>query len=153
VRKYSILIALCSLFGCADGRVDIIEKNGEVIGECSARFYWHWYGAQDSVDYMIYICAKEYIDKGLNISDASILKNDYTLPKPPEGQSWNKKTAFKQFDAGNISEQKYGYILAAIEYEYILKKRWAKEQLDKGNIDSVAYEKVILNAKQIFHGE
>lgn len=153
MKSFCVLFFVSLLLGCAEGRLDVIGKYGVVVGECSARFDWHWYGAQDSVDYMNYICAKEHIDKGLGISDASILENDYTLPIPPLGSSWNKKMAFEQFKADKISEKKYGYILAAIEYEYILKIRWAQEQLEKGNIDQAQYENSLLEAKYIFHGE
>lgn len=153
MKNYSILFFLCFLLGCAEGRLYVVGNQGEILGECSARFYWHWQGAQDSVDYMLYICAQEYLDKGYKLSDESILENDYTLPNPPLGSSWNKKIASEQFNLNRISEREYGYILAAIEYEYILKRRWAEEQLEKEIIDEAKYQQVLAEAKYEFYGK
>lgn len=138
--------------GCAQGRLDVIDTNGKVIGECSAAFDWHWYGAKDSVNYILGLCVQEQIVKGYTISNKEILNNDYSLPEPPKGSFWNKVTAKKQFKKGNISEQKYGYILAAIEYEYILKLGQAENDLAKQLINKKAFEQAVEKAKREFNG-
>lgn len=148
----TVLLLICLLVGCAQGRVDVINTKGEVIGECSAAFDWHWYGVEDSVNYIIHLCAQQNIAKGYLISDESILQNDYSLPVPPKGSYWNKVTAKKQFKASSISEQEYGYILAAIEYEYILKVEQAENNLNKNVIDAKEYEQVLEKAKVRFNG-
>ncbi|WP_199608921.1 hypothetical protein [Flocculibacter collagenilyticus] len=43
-------------------------------------WHWHWHGAQDSVDDILYICAKDHFENGKEISDSSIFNNDYSLP-------------------------------------------------------------------------
>ncbi|WP_076411197.1 hypothetical protein [Shewanella sp. UCD-KL12] len=147
-------VALISSFlvGCAQGRLDVIDTNGKVIGECSAAFAWHWYGAKDSVNYILNLCAQEQIVKGYTISDKTVLVNDYTLPVPPKGSVWNKITAKAQFKTGNISEQQYGYILAAIEYEYILKVEQAENDLARALISKKDFEQAIEKAKLEFNG-
>lgn len=148
-----ILILSLSIVGCAKGQVDVLSKEGEFLGSCTAKFDWHWYGAKDSVDYLLYICAKEHRDNGKLLSDNTIFDNDYSLPIAPEGEVWNKRNAFSAFKKGQFSEQKYGYILAAIEYDFIFKKQVAREQLDSSVIDKVRYEQLIEQAKYEFYGE
>ena len=115
MRSINLALILFLLVGCAQGRLDVINTKGTVIGECSAAFDWHPHGAQDSVNYILNLCAQKYIAVGYTVSDKSILTNDYALPVTPSGSIWNQKIAKEQFNAGYISEQKYGYILAAIE--------------------------------------
>lgn len=147
------LIPALFILGCAKGQVDVLSQDGEILGSCTAEFNWHWYGAQDSVDYLLYLCAKEHRDNGKVISDNSIFDNDYSLPIPPEGEGWNKRNAHSAFKTGQFSEQKYGYILAAIEYDYSLKQQQAREQLESGAIDQRGYEQKIKNAKSAFYGK
>ncbi|MEM7359901.1 MAG: hypothetical protein AAF431_12445 [Pseudomonadota bacterium] len=153
MKLYLALIPALFIFGCAKGQVDVLNQDGEILGSCTAEFNWHWYGAKDSVDYLLYICAKEHRDNGKVISDNSIFDNDYSLPKPSEGESWNKLNAYSAFKTGQFSEQKYGYILAAIEHDFDLKKQRAREQLDSGAIDQQLYEKKIKNAESTFYGK
>ncbi|MBL4942439.1 MAG: hypothetical protein JKY81_12345 [Colwellia sp.] len=141
------------LSGCAADRVDIINNEGNIVGECTAEFNWHWYGVNDSVDYILNLCAQTYIAQGYKLSNGSILENNYTLPEPPRGNLWNKKIAYEQFKKGSISEQKYGYILAAIEYEYILKTNAANKKLANGLINKADYKQILNKAKTEFTGE
>ncbi|MEJ2762401.1 hypothetical protein VV869_00135 [Photobacterium sp. MCCC 1A19761] len=140
------------LFGCAQGRVDILDRDENVVGYCSADFNFHWYGAQDSVSYILYLCAKEYIVKGYSISDESILDNDYTIPLAPNGKNWNKALAKEYFSQNLLTEEKFGYILAAIEYEYWMKLNAAKEQLLRSAITQPEYERLVKEAKAEFEG-
>lgn len=152
--KLLLILMLSQFFiGCAKGRLDVLNEQGNILGSCTAKFYWHWYGAKDSVDYLLYICAKEHRDNGNLISDNSIFDNDYSLPKAPEGGIWNKRNAYASFKSGQISEQKYGYILASIEYDFIVKKQLVREQLDFGVIDQQSYEQLVKQAKYAFYGE
>ena len=146
------IIALC-LSGCAKGSLDILDQNNHVIGQCSANFNWHWYGAQDSVDYLLFICAQGHLEKGRKISDSPILAVDYTIPAPPTGKNWNKKTAFEQFKARKIPENIYGYILADIEYHFIKQRQQANDMLSQGKISKAQYEQLIKQAKENFAGK
>lgn len=150
-----VRIALLSSFllGCAQGRFDVIDANGKVIGECSAAFDWHWYGAKDSVNYVLNLCAQEQIAKGYTLSDNKILVNNYAIPTPPKGSVWNKVTAKEQFKAGYISEQKYGYILAAIEYKYALKIKKAEHELSQNLISEQDFKQTVAKAKFDFNGK
>lgn len=148
-----VIILSFILLGCAKGRVDILSQEGHLLGHCTANFYWHWHGAKDSVDYMLYRCAKEHRDQGRVISDISVFDNDYTLPLPPEGESWNKRNSYNQYKSGALTERKYGYILAAIEYDYIQKKSAAKSQYESGAIDQNQYEKFLKSAEETFSGK
>lgn len=140
------------IVGCARGQLDIIDADENIVGECSANFYGHWYGAQDSVDYILHVCAKEQVEKGYRISDGSIFDNDYTLPEPPQDSAWNKRAAEREFKDGNISEKQYGYILAAIEYEFWLAKGRAEKQLESGVIDEEEYDRALSEAEDKFEG-
>lgn len=153
MRILLTFILSLSILGCAKGKVDILSTEGEFLGSCTASFDWHWYGAKDSVDYLLYICAKEHRDNGKLVSDNSIFNKDYSLPSAPEGQTWNKQNSRSAFKNGKFSEQKYGYILAAIEYDFISKKHIAREQLDSGSIDKKQYQKLIKQAEFAFYGE
>jgi hypothetical protein len=152
--KIVYIVLLSSLlFGCAQGRFDVIDSNGKVIGECSAAFDWHWYGARDSVNYVLNLCAQEQIAKGHTLSDNSILVNNYVIPVPPKGSAWNKVTAKEQFKAGYISEQSYGYILAEIEYKYVLKIKKAEYEFAKNLISEQDFKQTVAKAKFDFNGK
>jgi hypothetical protein len=152
MKKLSFVILSLLLLSCAQGRVDILDSDENVIGYCSADFNFHWYGAQDSVDYILYLCAKEHIEKGYSISDESLLDNDYTLPLPPNGKYWNKKLAKEHFAKELLTEEKLGYILASIEYEYWMKLKSAKDKLSQAVISQPEYERLVKDAKAEFEG-
>ncbi|MDP2562336.1 hypothetical protein [Psychrobium sp. 1_MG-2023] len=148
----AVVILFC-LSGCAERVIDITDKDGEVIGGCKAGFDWHFYGLQDSIDYMLYECAKDSIAKGFTISDDRLLTLDFTLPSPPEGELWNKKLAMHHFHKENITERELGYILAAIENEY-QKVAWpAEDDLASGKITKTEFIKIIKEAKFKWLGE
>ena len=130
-----------------------MDKDGNVVGGCIAGYDWHLYGLQDSIDYMLYQCAKESIAMGYSITDNSLLKKDFSLPKPPEGQYWNKQLAMEHFKRGNISERKLGYILAEIEYKYRKTIMAAEDDLSEGKIDKVKFSQIAKKAKYEWLGE
>lgn len=147
------IVVLFFLSGCAERVIDISDSEGNIVGGCNAGFDWHFYGLQDSIDYMLYECAKDSIAKGYIISDERLLTLDFTLPEPPVGKSWNKKLAMVHFHAGNITERKLGYILAAIEYEY-QKIVWsAEDDLATGKITKAEFKKIVKDAKFIWLGK
>jgi len=148
------VIFLCFLIsGCAEREIDIIDNVVKIVGGCNAGFDWHLYGLQDSINYMLYECAKESIENGYTISDKSLLDIDFTLPEPLKGKVWNKKLAMDYFSSDKISEQKLGYILAAIEYEY-QKVVWpAEDDLAAGKISEAKFNQIVKKAKLIWLGE
>jgi hypothetical protein len=147
------IIVLFFLSGCAERVIDISDKDGKIVGGCNAGFDWHFYGLQDSIDYLLYECAKDSLAKGYTISDARLLTLDFTLPEPPEGQSWNKKLAMQSFHQGKITERKLGYILADTEYKY-MKIVWsAEDDLAAGKITEAEFNKLTEDAKLIWLGE
>lgn len=152
MKYLSLIILSLFLLGCAQGRVDVLDNNGKVVGNCTANFYFHRYGAQHSVNYLLYLCAKENVDKGLKISDESILANDYSIPKPPNGKNWNKKLANQQFSNNQISEEKLGYILAHLEYQYWEKLNKAENALSRSAITQSEHDRLIKKAKAEFEG-
>jgi len=152
LKLFLYLIFIFALQGCAKGKVDILSQNGEVLGACTANFDWHWYGAQDSVNYILYKCVKGHHDSGKLLSDYALFENDYTLPAPPDGQTWNRQNAYNQFKAGEFSEQKYGYILAEIEYRFMLTQQKSQLQLSSGSITKEKYNQQIDEAKAMLNG-
>jgi len=151
-----LLKAMALLFflsGCAERVIDISDNEGKIVGGCNAGFDWHFYGLQDSIDYVLYECAKESIAKGYTISDKRLLTLDFTLPDPPQGQSWNRKLAMRQFHSGKISERQLGYILAATEFEYIKVIWGAEEDLANGKITEAEFNEIDKTAKLKWLGE
>lgn len=153
----SKLVAAISLLfllaGCAERRIHILDHEGKIVGECVAGYDWHLYGLQDSIDYMLFQCAKSSIEQGLTVSDKSLLDRDFTLPDPPAGAAWNKKLAMAHFRKGTLSEQKLGYILAAIEYDYSLKVWAAEDQLAEGTITQTEFDKIQEEAEAVWLGK
>ena len=145
---FSILIS-----GCAERKIDILDKQGNIVGGCIAGYDWHIYGLQDSIDYMLYQCAKDSIQKGYSITDMSLLEKDFTLPPAPEGRSWNKKLAMESFKHDKITETKLGYILADIEYNYRKTVTLAKDNLANSKITQAEYDITINTAKFKWLGE
>lgn len=152
MKRIGIVIVLALQLGCAQGRIDVLDQDGKVVGHCSAEFYFHWYGAEDSVNYILQLCAKEHVAKGYQLSDASILDKDYSLPPAPEGKSWSKSLAKTEFSNGRISEEKLGYILASVEYQYSQKLRDAEDAFAQSVISQAEYEAIVAKAKNDFEG-
>ncbi|MBB1269475.1 hypothetical protein [Shewanella sp. SR44-3] len=152
MKQWFTVLFMSFLAGCAQGHLDIMDADGKVVGDCSANFDWHWHGAQDSVNYILNLCAQEHIAKGYAVSDESILANDYTLPLASKGETWNKISGQEHFTRGLISEQQYGYILAAIEYDYLSKLKHAARQLAENNINKKQYDHLLMQAKLEFNG-
>jgi len=147
------IFILCCLSGCAERVIDIVDKKGTIIGGCNAGFDWHFYGLQDSIDYMLYQCAKESIERGHTVSDKKLLDIDFTLPAPPTGKSWNKKIAMAQFHADKISERHLGYILADIELKYMQVLWPVEDDLANGKINQVQFNQLKKEARFIWLGE
>ena len=147
------IVLLFFLSGCAERVIDISDKEGKIVGGCNAGFDWHFYGLEDSIDYVLYECAKDSIAKGYTISDKRLRTIDFTLPAPPKGQLWNKKLAMSQFHSGKITERKLGYILAATELQYI-RVIWAAEgDLANGKITEAEFNEIDKTAKLKWLGE
>jgi len=53
------IVVLFFLSGCAERVIDISDKEGKIVGGCNAGFDWHFYGLQDSIDYLLYECVKD----------------------------------------------------------------------------------------------
>lgn len=152
-KLFKTFIILLCLSGCAERRINIIDEEGKIVGGCVAGYDWHFYGLQDSIDYMLYECAKDSIAKGFLISDTRLLILDFTLPQSPDGEPWNKKIAMHHFHEGNITERKLGYILAAIENEY-QKVTWkAEDDLADGKISQNQFDNIVTDAKFKWLGE
>lgn len=150
---FKTIVLLFLLSGCAERIINISDKEGKIVGGCNAGFDWHFYGLQDSIDYLLYECAKDSIAKGYTISDERLLSIDFSLPDPPKGQSWNKKLAMGQFHSGKITERKLGYILAATEFQYIKIIRTAKDDLASGKLTEFEFNEIEKNAKLNWLGE
>jgi hypothetical protein len=150
-----LLIAFIAflLSSCSGRQIEIINPDNKVIGECYAGFNWHLYGIEDSIDYMLYLCAKEHVAKGHSISEPSLLDKDFTLATPPQGKHWNKKIAMQSYHQGGITEQQLGYILAAIEYDYMQVVLPAEDELAVGKISQEAFNKINKKARYIWLGE
>lgn len=153
MKSSSVLFFASVVMGCANGQIDILDANERVVGHCSANIYGHWHGAQDTVDYLLHVCAQEHVKKGYALSDDSILENEFWLPAPPQDSMWNKRTALRELKSENISEKEYGYIRAAIEYEYWITQALAKENLEAGSIEKSEYDRLMSQAKFKLHGQ
>ena len=149
----STVLFVLLLASCSGRQIDILDDN-KIVGECYAGVDWHFYGMQDTIDYMLYECAKESIEQGKTLSDKSLLKLDFTLPTLPEGYAvWNKKLAMYHYRNDDITEQKLGYILAAIELTY-MKIVWpARDALAEGKMSQHEFDKIEKSARFIWLGE
>src|SRR5690606_39523006 len=128
MKYFSVLFFAGVIMGCAKGQIDILDANEKVVGHCSANIYWHWHGAQDTVDYLLHVCAQEQVKKGYELSDNSILENEFRFPEPPQDSIWNKRTALRELKSENISEKEYVYIRYAIEIVLLVTLDHYKEQ-------------------------
>jgi hypothetical protein len=152
IIKFLFITLLVS--SCSGREIDILNTEGKVVGGCYGGVDWHFYGMQDTIDYQLYSCYKESVGKGLTISDASLLTKDFTLPPVPDGfQQWNKKLAMHHYRKNDITEQKLGYILGAIEITYTNVVWPARDDLADGKISQAEFNKIEKKAKFIWHGQ
>jgi hypothetical protein len=148
-----LLILTTAISGCAQRSIYLYDENDQVVGECMAGFDWHFYGIQDSIDYILYKCAKGHVANGYRISDPALLSKDVSLPAPPDGKKWNKKLAMHEFKAHRITEQKLGYILAEIEYRHIMTREQAETQLANNDITTAQFELIMAESRRRWQGE
>ena len=146
-RSLVVVMVLIALSACAERSIDIIDRDGKIVGGCIAGYDWHLYGLQDSIDYMLYQCAKESIAMGYSVSDSSLLEKDFTLPEPPEGKLWNKKLAMEHYKKGDMTEKKLGYVLAELEYSYRKTVMAAEDDLSEGRIDQLQFNQIAKTAR------
>ncbi|MDP4535314.1 hypothetical protein Q3O60_03820 [Alkalimonas collagenimarina] len=147
VRFLVIAVVLIALSACAERSIDIIDRDGKIVGGCIAGYDWHLYGVQDSIDYMLYQCAKESIAMGYSVSDSSLLEKDFSLPEPPEGKPWNKALAMEHYKKGHMTERQLGYVLAEIEYSYRKTVTAAEDDLSEGKIDQAQFNQIDRKAR------
>ena len=147
------MLVILFLPGCASREISIFDHQGNVVGNCVAGFDWHFYGLQDSIDYILHKCAKESLAAGYTISDPTLQEKDFSLPAPPEGKKWNKKLAMEHFHKGAITETKLGYLLAELEFVYREKLKKAEIDLSSKKIDREQFEKIVFQARYDWLGE
>lgn len=145
------LMALSST-GCAERSIDIIDPQGKVVGECMAGYDWHLYGLEDSIDYMLYQCAKDHLATGHSISNNAILNKDYSLPSPPPGKSWNKALAMHEFKQKRLTERKLGYLLAQLEWDFRVIEQDLENQLANKTITEEQAKRQLDAARKIWLG-
>ena len=97
-------------------------------------------------------CAKESLESGLKISDKSLLQLDFSIPPAPNKKQWTKKLAMHEFKNDRLTEEKLGYILAKLEYEYNLTVWSAEDRLHSGEINKAEFDKLEKEAKQKWQG-
>lgn len=115
VKSPSILIFTLTLFGCASGQRDLNDSEGKKVGECTAGYDWHFYGAKHSVDWLLNWCAKKAIKEGIEVADVSepsIPQKDYSYPEPISGVYWTKASSLKAFRSDLITEKRKGELLS-----------------------------------------
>ncbi|WP_157577457.1 hypothetical protein [Shewanella waksmanii] len=151
--SYVLMLLSIQLVGCASGEVDVLDAEGRVIGQCSAEFNFHRYGAQDSVDYILHLCAQEHVEQGRLIADQRYIEQDFSLPTPPKNRQWNQSLAHQAFVDKQITEQQLGYVLAAIEYHYWMQRQQAQALLEQGQLTTAQFEQRLAQAKRELTGE
>ncbi|REL27818.1 hypothetical protein DXX93_15465 [Thalassotalea euphylliae] len=156
IKKLTVFAVTLALGGCASGQLDLYNADGKKVGECTAGYDWHPYGAKDSVDWLLNWCAQQAIAEGMEVarvSDPAILQKDYSYPKPTAAPYWTKKSSKAAFRANIITETEYGYILADIENEFYLRNVDALNQLEQGEISEDDYRQLLEKSALIFYGD
>ena len=156
MKYVMVLSVICLLSGCASGQLDLYGSNGEKIGECTAGYEWHPIGVEHSVNWLLNYCYETALangDKVERVSDAHIIKIDYSYPAHPSGAPWNKKLAWSAYWSNVINEQEYGYIVADLENIYYLSVVRAETQLLEGAITQSQFDALVSEAKSAFYGK
>ncbi|MBU2978809.1 hypothetical protein [Alteromonas sp. C1M14] len=155
--KYVVVLSLSySLFGCASGKLDMFDTQGQKIGECTAGYKWHLIGAEASRDWLLNYCvetAKSEGDFVFRVSDQSILEKDYSYPSHPSGLKWTRKLAWDAYWSDLISEREYGYIVAELENVFFLRSLELENELQSGEISRQQYTNLMKKAESAFHGK
>jgi hypothetical protein len=108
VKYLTILVFTMTLCGRAKGQLDLYNSEGKKIGECTAGYEWHLYGAKYSVDWLLNGCAQKVIEGGTQVATVStppILQKDYSFPEPKLGAHWTKKSSWEAFHSDLITEK------------------------------------------------
>ena len=155
MKSLTILVLTLTLCSCAKGQLDLYNSEGKKVGECTAGYDWHLYGAEYSVDWLLNWCAQSAIKDGTKVvavSDPFILEKDYSFPETESGSHWTKKSSWEAFHLDLITEKEYGYILAYIENEFYLRNLLAQQKIDQGVIGEADYQQLLKESKLLFYG-
>ena len=103
------------LVGCTTGQLEYITPEGETQYACATEYTWQPSVDKYAVEYILSHCAKEAAKRGNTIIDKKLLSLDLTVPKPPQGQTWNVELAKSMHKSGQLTDKQYGYLIAFID--------------------------------------
>lgn len=106
------------LSGCTRGHLSYIDNDGNKKTGCEAEYTWAPSVDRHAVDYWLYHCAKKALNKGYQVLNDDILTEPPTLPIHPEGRLWTWEEATQMYKAGKLTDQQYGYLVAAIDLNH-----------------------------------
>jgi len=114
LRRCCALVVLV-LSGCTRGHLDYVTPQGEHKTGCRTEYSWAPSVDRHAVDYVLAHCARGAVAQGYQVKDQRLLRLDLTIPAAPAGQRWSHKLAASQHQAGQLSDQQYGYIVAYLD--------------------------------------
>ena len=108
-------LVLLMLSGCTYGHLDYVTPQGEHKTGCRTEYSWAPAVDRHAVDYVLAHCAKGAVAQGHHVKDQALLRLDLTSPAAPAGQRWSHQLAASQHQAGQLTDQQYGYIVAFLD--------------------------------------
>jgi hypothetical protein len=113
----SISAMLFFLSACTTGELYYTKASGERVLGCDVEFVGIPSVDKFAVEFALSLCAKSSVKKGYSIDKEKeyLLTLNLKIPEPKCGQSWNHKSAKKQYETGKLSKKEYGYIVAHID--------------------------------------
>jgi len=109
------ILFLLLLSGCTRGHLDYVTPQGEAKTGCRTEYSWAPAVDRHAVDYVLAYCARGAVAQGHHVTDQRLLQLDLTIPAAPAGQRWSHQLAAGQHQAGQLSDQQYGYIVAFLD--------------------------------------
>jgi len=116
LRLYIILPILLVIASCATrGKLHYVTLSGEHKTACATEYTWLPSVDKYAVEYVLSYCAKKAVKQGHKVLDESLLKNDLSIPQPPNGQFWTAESAEQLHKKQKLTDKEYGYIIAYLD--------------------------------------
>lgn len=116
MKLYTLLPLILLIASCATrGKLHYVTPSGNHKTACETEYTWLPSVDKYAVEYILSYCAKKAVKQGNKVLDASLLKNDLTIPKTPNGQLWTADFAKSLYKQNKLTNKEYGYIIAFVD--------------------------------------
>ncbi|WP_298444072.1 hypothetical protein [uncultured Ferrimonas sp.] len=111
----SLLVASLLIACTTQGRLHYITAEGVHKSACETEYFGAPAVDKYAVEYFLSYCAQQAVAQGHTVVNAALLTLDLSIPPSPNGKPWTFELATKRYQAKQLTEKEYGYIIAHLD--------------------------------------